>query len=315
MLPGLEHVPPNTITLLATNPRFIEAYMVGLNHEMSRELLWREFPTDQRGTYFRQFWDLRGRVLSSVPEPDIKPIPGWTGKLGSNLGGESSKSQIVLLIRGDLLRRYPRAIIYVAEAKWVQATDNNQPMFDAQGNPVMIREPKELPLNPDPDKSDFPEKYPIFQGTLAPDVTFLGFDLDPSTAKGKQPYDHANPTQNKAGWFFVLQQPPTEPRYGLDESVATSDPNKWTWRDLSWSHVKTTIPPEDGHIKGYIKLSTGLDSSFVPHSDPASPDPAGISSSSWGAGSNSAALAFITLQGSFRVAIHASDLLRKYPSL
>ena len=31
--------------------------MVGLNHEFARELLWREFPTDQRGSYFRQFWD------------------------------------------------------------------------------------------------------------------------------------------------------------------------------------------------------------------------------------------------------------------
>ena len=34
--------------------------MVGLNHEFARELLWREYPTDQRGSYFRQFWDVRG---------------------------------------------------------------------------------------------------------------------------------------------------------------------------------------------------------------------------------------------------------------
>ena len=31
--------------------------MVGLNHEFARKLLWREYPTDQRGSYFRQFWD------------------------------------------------------------------------------------------------------------------------------------------------------------------------------------------------------------------------------------------------------------------
>ena len=36
--------------------------MVGLNHEFARELLWREYPTDQRGSTFRQFWD-RARVL------------------------------------------------------------------------------------------------------------------------------------------------------------------------------------------------------------------------------------------------------------
>ena len=62
LLPGLDKVPPNTITVLETNPRFIESYMVGLNHEMARELLWREYPTDQRGTYFRQFWDLSAVV-------------------------------------------------------------------------------------------------------------------------------------------------------------------------------------------------------------------------------------------------------------
>ena len=36
--------------------------MVGLNHEFARELLWREYPTDQRGSYFRQFWDVARRA-------------------------------------------------------------------------------------------------------------------------------------------------------------------------------------------------------------------------------------------------------------
>ena len=57
LFPGLEHVPPNTVTLLETNPKFVESFLVGLNAEMSRELLWRNYPTDQRGTYFRQFWE------------------------------------------------------------------------------------------------------------------------------------------------------------------------------------------------------------------------------------------------------------------
>src|SRR5262249_32035868 len=60
LLPGMDQVPPNSIALLEKNQTFIEAYMMGLNHEMSRELLWRGYPTDQRGTYFRQFWDVRG---------------------------------------------------------------------------------------------------------------------------------------------------------------------------------------------------------------------------------------------------------------
>ena len=57
-LPNINLIEPNSITLLETNQTFIEAYMVGLNHEFARELLWREYPTDQRGSYFRQFWDV-----------------------------------------------------------------------------------------------------------------------------------------------------------------------------------------------------------------------------------------------------------------
>ena len=38
--------------------------MVGLNVEMGRELLWRGFPTDQRGTYFRHFWGNDGAAAA-----------------------------------------------------------------------------------------------------------------------------------------------------------------------------------------------------------------------------------------------------------
>ena len=45
-LPNINLIEHNSITLLETNQRFIESYMVGLNHEFARELLWREYPTD-----------------------------------------------------------------------------------------------------------------------------------------------------------------------------------------------------------------------------------------------------------------------------
>jgi len=67
LFPGLEHVPANTVTLLKTNPQFVESFLVGLNAEMSSELLWRNYPTDQRGTSFRQFWD----TLVGNDQPDI----------------------------------------------------------------------------------------------------------------------------------------------------------------------------------------------------------------------------------------------------
>ena len=69
-LPNINLIEPNSITLLETNQKFIEAYMVGLNHEMARELLWREYPTDQRGSYFRQFWDVSGYLRPERNPPD-----------------------------------------------------------------------------------------------------------------------------------------------------------------------------------------------------------------------------------------------------
>lgn len=86
LLPGLSQVPPNTIALLETNPAFVEAYMVGLNHEMGRELLWREFPANRRGTYFQNFWS-DPRPAGGAPQPaldDLPPIADWTAQ--SHLG-------------------------------------------------------------------------------------------------------------------------------------------------------------------------------------------------------------------------------------
>ena len=76
LLPGLNNVEDNTVALLRPNPRFIEAYMVGLNHEFARELLWRDYPTDQRGSYFRQFWDTRG-AIPAASTPDIPALHTW----------------------------------------------------------------------------------------------------------------------------------------------------------------------------------------------------------------------------------------------
>ena len=69
MIPGLGLInKPDMATLLETNNRFVEAYLVGLNHEMGRELLWREFPTDQRGTYFHSFWTGRKELVADLHE-------------------------------------------------------------------------------------------------------------------------------------------------------------------------------------------------------------------------------------------------------
>jgi len=90
LLPGLQGIPAETVTAAIPNTRFIESYMVGLNHEMARELLFREYPTDMRGTYFRQamFAEFERDVHAKVDKGEALS------------GGALSK------IYGDILRRY-----------------------------------------------------------------------------------------------------------------------------------------------------------------------------------------------------------------
>lgn len=281
LLPGLENVPPNSITLLETNPQFVEAYMLGLNHEMSRELLWRGYPTDQRGTYFRQFWDVSGRVPPPTPQQrsqlaDIKPISEWQDKthLGDHPLSNTAASMMVLALRGDLLNRYPRAIIYAVEALWSSAAK------DAHRN-LGTR-----------------ELYPMFRVTRAPDITMLGFALTAKQARGADapttaPSAPATPS-NDAGWFFMLQEQPTEPRFGLDtaaEKLFGSRPAQWS--DLSWAHLAPNAAALNQIT--YVPLNSALKGLT-------------LNNATWG--KNSAHMAFITRQSPFRLAIHARTWLR-----
>ena len=280
LLPGLEAIKPNTVTLLETNPRFIEAYMVGLNHEMGRELLWREYPTDQRGSYFRQFWDVRGRV----PPPrtaqererlkDIPEIHRWqdANDLGANMTGGSIEGRLVLLVRGELLRRFPTAMVYASRAQFTTGAGGQ--------------------LSRDRSLTD-EEKYPLFRGTLEPDITFIGFDLDEDEARGDP-----DPENGQPGWFLVIQQQPTEPRFGLDvaDGFAGTLPPLSRWDDLSWGHLAADQAAFEAMT--HIRLGAALpDTSGVSQ-------PAGVT---WG--ENAAHQAFITLQKPVRIAIHADDML------
>ncbi len=245
LLPGVGQIDVDTVTLLNSNPRFIEAFMLGLNHELASELLWREFPTDLRQTYFRTFWDARG---AQPPFEQLPPIHTWDP--AKNLGEQFSSggAQLVLLIRGELLQRYPDALFYAVRAQTLNSLGTE-------------------------------EKFPQFRGRLEPDITFLGFDLTADQARGGA---------NDPGWFFAIQEQPSAPRFGLDESRTKEHVD--TWNDLAWSDVNT--PPGE-HLK-LIGLSV-----------PPPPGPV------WGF--NSAHMAAILRQRPVRVAIHARVLLPPVP--
>ena len=81
LLPGLERVPPDSVALLQPNQRFIEAFMLGLNVELGRELLWRDFVVrDPRATYFRRFWraaNPQAEGKGTWPPSPIGPTGPW----------------------------------------------------------------------------------------------------------------------------------------------------------------------------------------------------------------------------------------------
>jgi hypothetical protein len=164
-------------------------------------------------------------------------ISEWgTQKLTENKPADSPGKQVVLLVRSILFRRYPTAVVYAVPA--VLVGNGRQP------GPIEQ------------------EIHPLFRGSLQPDVTFFGFDLDAEVATG-------NP-----GWYFVIQQQPTEPRFGFDVEIDFGQA----------THVPLTAPPA-GHT-----LPPKTTWAF-----------------------NSAHMAQITRQQPVRVAIHASELIRTAP--
>jgi hypothetical protein len=299
-LPNLNLIEVNSLTLLEPNQRFIESYMVGVNHEFARELLWREYPTDQRGTPFRQFWDVRGFFNSDNLDDDIlrerlrdiPPLHKWkpSSELGKHDNREASgvqEDELVLVIRGELLKRYPTAVIYAHRAKW-QLT---------QGSVDKTKERQFLELSPTEQANPPRDKIltPLYEAKVEPDIYLFGFDLTAEKAKG---------SASDPGWFFVIKERPGEPRFGLDTDKAAK---LQVWNDLSWPDVQPAAPGS------HIQIASSK-SSF-PLEKPTDKDPEKASQYPddthvlWSHGMSSAELAYILFQTPVLIGVHASAML------
>ncbi|MEV5410329.1 hypothetical protein AB0K60_16010 [Thermopolyspora sp. NPDC052614] len=203
ILPGLAHVPAETVAGVVANQMFVEAFLTGMNHEMSRELLWRGYPTDQRGTVFRHFFD-----PGSAPGPspgDITEIHTWgSGPLGAHAARAGPADRFVLVIRGELVRRFPRVAVFMVKA--------------------MLKDGRRVPA-----PVDATAELPVFSGGLEPDAVFFGFEVSAAEAAGDP------------GHYVVFQEQPTEPCFGLGAvSGETSDGRYTTWAGLGRPDVATT---------------------------------------------------------------------------
>jgi len=308
-LPNINLIAPNSITLVETNQRFIEAYMVGLNHELARKLLWREFPTDQRGSYFRQFWDVRSVInIEGLSENalreqlyDIPELHRWSTAtaLGSHNNRQSAGEhgeQAVLVIRGELLKKYPTAVIYANRADWEYQADGVTPDLTKPRKlvPLAANEEKEPPTTK--------IRPPLYEAKADPDIYFFGFDLTIPEAKGGS----GHPPDTDPGWFFVIKERPGEPRFGFELERA---PQPEVLDELTW---------DDALPGGGDFLSAGSLASFslapVPGGDPESKGPQHTDDeAALGAAASSARWAYLLFRPPVMVAIHADEMLRSRP--
>lgn len=200
LIPGLGAVVESDfVTMLESNPHFIEAFLIGLSDEFGRELLWRHYPSDGRGTYFRRFWD-------SAADELAEEIHAFAS--GSVIGGHmkgGTEGIAVVLIRGELIKHYPDAIVLAVSA------DPNKVRPD--GSPIFA--PPPAPRSNDPGSV-------LFHATLRPDIVLVGFRLSIEDLRRKD-----------KPWWIVLAEHPCAPRFGLDNGDAPTGPV--TRNDLTWS--------------------------------------------------------------------------------
>jgi hypothetical protein len=276
MLPSVDTLPADTTTLVESNRAFINAFLVGMNHELARVLLWREYPTDQRGTYSRQFWSHRDtgnpadqydltHLLHQAPTLDLQALSDTPG---------DAAAPLVLVVKGDVVRRYPAVIVTAAKTKMSGIIRTLDPATEIQ---------------------------PDFTARLDPDVLLVGFNtLSADLVRS------AGANEDTAWWFFFAEHF-TEPRFGLDEPPAVSPPPAQPpaaptdWNDASWADAALDA---DGRLNA---------ASFSSAAKPKSV-PSGRAGPTFNWHSNSSSIAWILLQYPFRRGMRGTDLLPPRPN-
>jgi hypothetical protein len=181
LLPGVGRMPSDSVAMVQTNPAFVDAFLLGANEQTLGELRWRNLPVRTGWTPMRRFW-------SRFPAPgkrntDIEGVALWPPD--SELGDPRHRTDpahgedLVVVFHTELFRRYPSTLVYLFPA---ESGAGGAPGWDQTPNPV---ESQRL--------------YPIFNGSIGPEVVFFGFA--------------ASPQQGGSHWV-VLEEPPPGFRFG-----------------------------------------------------------------------------------------------------
>ena len=212
IIPNIGGLPPESIALMRPNVRFIESLLAGVSTEFARELLWNEYPTDQRGTYFARFFDAAD--AGAARPPDSPELHRWTHDLGQN--SPQLSGLLVLVVRAELLVKFPDTIVFAQRGRYVGSGAARRRTLDLSGE----------------------VRYPVIRGGLDPDINLYGFEMTPDEAAG---------TEVDAGFFFCFMERPGKLRFGLDldDDATTPAPALASWNDLNWKHLRAVAgqPP------------------------------------------------------------------------
>ena len=200
LLPGVRDLPMDRAVGAASNPVFVEAFLVGANHRAVGELRWRNLPVVTGWTPLRRFWNRIGRPgtptegplvdvdgivdldrLRAATRPDgsLDPAAVWLRwpagtRLGdtSHLPDPTRGANLVVLFRTRLFHRYPATVVNLVAA----ATG-------ADGRPDWSLDPDfSVPI------------HPTFKGQIGPDLAYFGFPVNPQAGR-----DH---------WVVIEEPPP-----------------------------------------------------------------------------------------------------------
>jgi hypothetical protein len=176
---------------------------------------------------------------------------------------------LVLVVRGDLLRRYPNTLVTAVPARWRGGEREEDTRAEALD--------------------------PIFTGTLGPDASFFGFEFAETV---DVEHDVPGTTENRdaPGWYFAFEEPPTEPAFGLDTEASDESTELEFWKDLTWGDVR--VSPGDTHVS-----LESLGSTTLPYDEQGEND----WEETWA--QSSAGMARITLQRPVRMLVHADQML------
>ena len=211
----------------------------------------------------------------------------------------------MLVIRGELLKKYPTAVIYAHKAEWQRKGDGSIDNTKERHLVILTEQEQE---NPPRDKV----KTPLYEAKIDPDIYFFGFDLTIEEAKGGTGED----PQDEPGWFFVIKERPGEPHFGLDIK-REGDVN--VWNDLTWDDV---MPGAAANSFISIEESTPTITLKDPHCDPNDPlhnpelEEKCVQYNedmhlTWNKDMNAAEIAYILFQVPVLVGVHASEMLPK----